>query len=297
MAEALADVGHPEAERLVREAAEYRRDLLEVLRRTRDNDPHHPPYPERLHRPPAWAEFGTGALALVDAGFLSPHDPAFEQLEGYMKLKWNRDVVGLTGGLEKDGDPHGADVFYVNFSEDVWHRAWLLRGETEKAILSFYSMLAYGVDKETLGSVERFHLKDQRYAPFFMDTSASARFCGLIRQTLLLAEGDTLRLLAGVPRRWLEAGKRIEVRGGLTPLAKLDFTVTSHANDGKIVLEWRMQELRPSLKRIRIRMPHPTRQPIQEVLMDGKALGDLDRPQESLEIPPAIGRHEMVFIY
>ena len=67
-----------------------------------------------------------------------------------MKQTWNRGVLGLTGGMEKNGDPYGSESFYVNFSEDIWHRGWLLRGEVEKALLAFYSMLAYGVDKQTL---------------------------------------------------------------------------------------------------------------------------------------------------
>ena len=193
IAEALADIGHPEGGRLVKEAKAYREDILEVMRRTHATDPELPPYPERLNRPPAWAEFATGALAYLDSGFMEPRSSAFEQLENYMKLKWNRGVLGLTGGMEKNGDPHGSNSFYVNFSEDIWHRGWLLRGEIEKALLAFYSMLAYGMDKQTLVTVERFHLNDQRYAPFFMDTSASARVCGLIRQALLLEEGgDTL---------------------------------------------------------------------------------------------------------
>ena len=51
---------------------------------TRTTDPNLAPYPERLYRPPAWAEFATGALAYLDTEFLEPADPAFEQLEGYI---------------------------------------------------------------------------------------------------------------------------------------------------------------------------------------------------------------------
>ena len=103
-AEALAEIGHPEAQRLLKEAANYREDILEVMRRTRQTDPSLPPYPERLGRPPGWADFATGALAYVDTGFLGPHDPAFGQLEEYMKRNFNRGVLGLTGALRGDED-------------------------------------------------------------------------------------------------------------------------------------------------------------------------------------------------
>jgi len=295
---ALADIGHPEGKHLVDEADAYRRDILEVLRRTRNEDPTLPPYPERLYRPAGWAEFATGALALVDTGLLDPHDAAFEQLESYMTREWNRGVVGLTGGLQKTGDAYGAEAFYVNFSEDIWHRSWLQRGEIEKALLAFYSMLAYGVDKETFGSVERFHLRDQRYTPFFMDTSGSSRIVGLISQTLLLEAGRTIYLLAGVPRRWLEAEKQIQVKNGTTLSSKLSLSVRSEADQGRIHCDLMVSQLRPGgAERIRLRMPHPTRRSIQRVLWNGKPCYEFDVLHEVVELNATPGHHEVVVVY
>ncbi len=298
IAEALADIGHPEGARLVKEAKAYRDDILEVMRRTRTTDSGSPPYPERLNRPPAWAEFATGALAYLDSGFMEPQSSAFQQLESYMKVKWNRGVLGLTGGMEKNGDPHGTDSFYVNFSEDIWHRGWLLRGEVEKALLAFYSMLAYGMDKQTLGTVERFHLSDERYAPFFMDTSASARVCGLIRQVLLLEEGRVLYLLAGAPRRWLEDGKEINLTMGITTAARLDFSARSRVSEGKIFIDLTMTELRAGeLEGLRVRVPHPLRQPMKEVLVNGRPWELFNPKEEIIELTPADGRTEIIARY
>lgn len=298
IAEALAEIGHPQGTRLVKEAKAYREDILEVMRRTRTTDANAAPYPERLFRPPAWAEFATGALAYLDTGFIEPRDEAFEQLENYMKRKWNRGMLGLTGGMEKNGDPHGTNSFYVNFSEDIWHRGWLLRGEIEKALLAFYSMLGYGLDKQTLVTVERFHLADQRYAPFFMDTSASARVCGLIRQALLLEEGRVFHLLAGVPRRWLEAGEKIEVTRGVTVGGKISFNMKSQADEGKIIFDLALAELRPEeVENVRLRLPHPTRQKMKSVLVDGKSWARFNPKTEIVELEPKTGRTEVVAMY
>jgi len=297
-AAALADIGHPEGKSLVEEADAYRRDILEVLRRTRNDDLCRPPYPERLYRSAGWAEFATGALALVDTGLVDPHDTTFEQLENYMKKEWNREVVGLTGGLQKSGDPHGTDAFYVNFSEDIWHRAWMLRGDTEKALLTFYSMLAYGVDKETFGSVERFHLQDRRYTPFFMNTSGSARIVGLISQTLLFEHDKTIYLLAGVPRRWLEADKEIQVTRGRTCSAILSLDVRSEASQGRIRCDLVVSELRSGgAETVRLRVPHPARHPIQRVLWNGKPWFEFDVQNEVVELKAISGRQEVVVNY
>ena len=298
IAAALEEIGHTDGARLVEEAREYREDVLEVMRRTRTTDANSPPYPERLYRPPAWAEFATGALAYVDTGFLEAADPAFEQLEAYMKKKWNQGMLGLTGRMEKNGDPHGANSFYVNFSEDIWHRGWLLRGEVEKALLAFYSMLGYGMDKETLVTVERFHLSEPRYAPFFMDTSASARVCGLIRQMLLLEENKVLHLLAGIPRQWMEAGKRVELERGVSTAAKVNLRAESRVNQGAITVALELSDVRPrDLTGVQLRVPHPSRQKIKSVTVNGKPWNRFQPERETIELDPQPGLTSVVVNY
>jgi hypothetical protein len=298
VAEALAEIGHPEGVRLLSEAEDYRKDILELMRRTRASGPALPPYPERLYRPPAWAEFATGSLAYLDTGFLDPKDEAFEQLENHMKGKWNRGVLGLTGGMEKNGDPHGNNSFYVNFSEDIWHRGWLLRGEVEKALLAFYSMLAFGLDKQTLATVERFHLSDERYAPFFMDTSASARVCGLIRQALLFQQCEVLHLLRGVPRLWLADGEKINIIHGVTMAAKVNLRVSSQVAKGKITIELELSKLRPKeLTTVRLRVPHPSRRQMKTVSVNGIPWVSFSAEDEIVEVMTTVGLTEIVVNY
>lgn len=293
-AEALADIGHPEAQRLLKEAASYRGDILEALRRTRRTDPALPPYPERLYQPDGWAGFATGALALVDTGLLDPRDAAFEQLENYTKKNFS--LLGLTGRVYVD--PIIQPSYYVVISEDVYHRAWLLRGEVSKALLSFYSILGFAVDKETLGSVERFCPLDRRYAPYYMDGSASSRICAMIRRTLLLEHDAVLHLLAGAPRRWLEAGKKIEVQDAVTYFGKLAFKVESRVDRRAIAAEVTLQRDRPErLTGIRLRLPHPARQKMTRVTVNGQAWGRFDRDAETIELQPGQPRYRIVAHY
>jgi hypothetical protein len=186
----------------------------------------------------------------------------------------------------------------VNFSEDIWHRAWLLRGEIEKALLAFYSMLAYGVDKETFGSVERFHLYDQRYAPFFMDASGSARICGIIRQTLLMEDGKVIYLLPGVPRRWLEDRKQIKVSNGVTSLGKVSLWVKSQVTKGSILVNLAIAK-GPGrrAKGIRLRVPHPARKLMKKVWVNGKVWTNFSAQREVIHLKPAPGRSQVVVQY
>jgi hypothetical protein len=297
-AEALAEIGHPEAQRLLKEAANYREDILEVMRRTRQTGPSQPPYPERLYRPPDWADFATGPLALVDTGFLGPHDPAFAQLETYMKNSFNRGILGLTGGLRKDGDSHAPNAYYVDYSEDVWQRAWMLRGEIEKALLAFYSILAFGVDKDTLCPVERFDLYDQRYAPFCMQAEGCSRICGMIRQGLVMEESRVLYLLAGAPRRWLEDGKIIELRDCLSYFGKFDLTISSQVQRNRIEADLALHKSRPErLERVRLRLSHPMKRRMKVVTVNSKAWARFNPEEEVIELKPGENRYQIVVQY
>lgn len=297
VAEALADIEHPDGERLLREAESYRQDIMEAMRLLRTTDPNLPPYPERLYGHEGWGSFAAGAIALVDADLINPGDPAFLQLEAYMKSHFNYGVLGLSGRCHAD-DERVEGSYYMVTTEDIYHYSWVVRGEIEKALLSFYSALAFGVDKETLGAIERFSIRDRRYAPFFIDSSGGMRINAMIRRTLLLERDGELRLLAAAPRRWLEAGKRIEMQNIVTYFGKMNLKVESRANKGEIVAELMIEKERPDrLHKILLRLPHPARQRMKEVTVNGKAWENFSAEQEWIKLRPDEDRYVVIARY
>jgi hypothetical protein len=294
-AEALADIGHPDGRRLLREAQDYRADILEVMRRVRRTDPSLPPYPERVYGSDGWGSFNTSGLSLLQTGLLSPRDPAFEQIESYSKQHYG--WLGLHGFIKaKEAQMHDIRQVYTVTSDDIFHAAWLARGEVEKALLTFYSVLAYGVDRETLGSVERFSPDDRRFTPFFMNGSASSRICAMIRKTVLLEEGGTMRLLAGAPRRWLEPGKRIEVVNATTYFGKADFRLVREQDAVRATL--RLTRTHPDrLKHISMRVPHPDRAAIKSVTLNGAPWRAVDTDREVVELPAGRDHYDVVIRY
>jgi hypothetical protein len=256
-----------------------------------------PPYPERLSGPEAWGSFATGAASLVDVKLLDPHDAAFAQLEGYMKRRFNHGVLGLSGRCEID-DPKLKGSYYVVPTEDVYHYAWLVRGEVEKSLLGFYSALAFGVDKETLGAIERFSLYDRRYSPFFIDSSGGMRICGMIRRTLIFECGAELRILAGAPRRWLEAGKQIEVLNAPTYFGNLDLTVKSTVGEGRISADLQFRSTgQTGLRKIIFRVPHPERAQIKHVRLGGESWAGFDSANETIALPAGKEKYELQIAY
>lgn len=297
-AEAFAAIHHPDGQRLLKEAASYRDDILEVMRRTRRTDQSLPAYPEQLHGPDGWASWGSGAIALIDAGLLDPQDPAFVQTENYMKKHFNQGVLGLTGRCRSENAAIRGSSYYVVQSDYIYHYAWVLRGEVEKALLTFYSALGLGVDKQTLCAVERILLYDRRYAPYCVNTPHGAELCTMIRRTLLIETDAILSVLPVAPRRWLEAGKTIEVQDAPTYFGKMGLKVESQVDQQTIVAELVLQiDRKDQLRKIRLRLPHPTKQPMQRVTLNGAAWKSFNVEDEIVELQPGEGRHHIVVHY
>lgn len=149
----------------------------------------------------------------------------------------------------------------VAFSQPYYSRhPWvhLQRGETKAFLQAWYGAVAALADRETYTFTEHFFPasshKTHEEAWFLMET----------RWMLYLERGDTLRLLAGVPRAWLKPGARIAVEKAGSYFGLLSFEVTV-SPDGK--------EVRATIdcpgdrqpRAIELRVPHPSGQPARAV--------------------------------
>ena len=141
----------------------------------------------------------------------------------------------------------------VGFSQPYYHRhSWvnLMRGEVKAFLKAYYNTFAGLADRETYTFWEHyFHAsphKTHEEGWFLMET----------RWMLCLEHGQTLRLLPGIPRSWLEDGKRIILEGVATYFGPLDLEVVSHVERGYIEAAFACDsERRPT--RVEIRLPHP----------------------------------------
>ena len=87
-------------------------------------------------------------------------------------------------------------------------------------------------------------------------THEEAWFLMQTRWMLWLEDGATLRLLPGIPRAWLEDGKRIALHRVATYFGPLDLEVTSHIEAGVIEAEIVCRgNRRPAA--VVLRLPHP----------------------------------------
>ncbi len=122
----------------------------------------------------------------------------------------------------------------------------LRRDDPERALVSFYGMLAQGFTRNTFISGEGASLTpvdaDGRifYCP--PNSAANAHFLSMLR-AMLVQDSDldddgrpeTLRLLFATPKRWLADGQAITVERAPTVFGDVSVTLTSHLAAGEIL--------------------------------------------------------------
>jgi len=141
----------------------------------------------------------------------------------------------------------------VAFSQPYYTRNdWiqLKRGMVKPFLATYYNTVSAMADRETYTFYEHVHHvsvhKTHEEAWFLMQT----------RWMLYLEEGSVLRLLPGIPRAWLEDGKKIEVKNAVSYFGNISFSIVSDEGKGYITAEIECNsDRKPS--EIVVRIPHP----------------------------------------
>jgi hypothetical protein len=141
----------------------------------------------------------------------------------------------------------------VAFSQPYYSRHPVLhlrRGEVKAFSKAFYDAAASLADRETYTFWEHyFHASPHK-------THEEAWFLMQNRWRLYLEDGDTLSLLPGVPRAYLEDGKSIEIDGMKSYFGPIRLSVRSELARGRIVARFECPSDHGP-RRVRIRLPHP----------------------------------------
>jgi hypothetical protein len=143
----------------------------------------------------------------------------------------------------------------------------LRRDDPERALVSFYGMLAQGLTRNTFVGAEGSSLTPSddggrlMYCP--PNSAANAHLLSMLR-CLLVQDWDldddgvpeTLRLLFATPKRWLEDGKEINIERAPTAFGPVSIRVQSRLREGKVVAELDLPQRNPAKQTLlRIRVP------------------------------------------
>ncbi len=143
----------------------------------------------------------------------------------------------------------------------------LRRDDPERALVSFYGMLAQGFTPNTFVSAEGCSLSaaDSRGRFFYCppNSAANAHFLSMLRNLLVQdwdlnddGRPETLRLLFATPKRWLEDGKSITVERAPTAFGPVSVHVESYLSRGELVADLDLpQRNTPKHTLLRLRVP------------------------------------------
>lgn len=142
----------------------------------------------------------------------------------------------------------------------------LRRDDPERALVSFYGMLAQGLTRNTFIGGEGSTLQpvDDKGRFFYCppNSAASAHVLSMLRN-LLVQDWDldddgipeTLRLGFATPRRWLEDGKTINVGHAPTAFGQTSYSIRSNLKAGEVILNFTPPPRSPQKTLIRVRVP------------------------------------------
>jgi hypothetical protein len=317
-ADALADVGNPEAARVRTEADDYLRDIRDDLRRAIEAapvvrmqdgtyEPYVPVVPTRRLRifGPArrdyYQRYGKpdvnpllrlaadrdtlcGPVLLLFLGVFDVNEPVAKWIlndwedNETLSSGMGMNVHGMTD--DRYWFSQGGMVFQANLVNPI--PVYLRRHEVSAAIRTLYNDFVSCFYPDVNVFTEEYHQWGHGSGPFYK-TPDEARFVHRVRDMLVLEEGDTLWLAAGAPRRWVMAKDGIRVDKVQTFFGPVSYSLHAGAQAGVIEGEVTLPSRQaPKKAWLVVRTPSSR---IESVTVNGKAWNRVDSRLEAVELP------------
>jgi hypothetical protein len=251
----------PEAVWLRHEADDYRDCILEAMRRSLKPHPFDSALrwvPSDINEDPAKVQATTifaGPRALLGSGVLPSDDPIVPMIERSLRRAGcMSDLFGFRMRTMEDADLKKrqeqsaggpVDLYYVNDSEQVWHRTWLQRGERIKALRYFYMTLAYSTSQGVHMTHERYCPQLPWLLPWQPNASGNGRVLSMILTTMCFANRDGLHLLYGVPDAWFAAKQPLGLTGFRTSFGAFSFRLKAGSKPRSYDLTYEFEKAPP----------------------------------------------------
>lgn len=161
--------------------------------------------------------------------------------------------------------------------------AYLLRDDVKATVRAFYSQMASAFSHSVFEPVEH----RWRWGQYFGPPSTDGSWFEVYRNMLVReVDDETLLLCQATPRRWLEDGKRIEVKQAPSWFGNISLDVRSLARSGSIRASFQLDG-RQSVKTVLLRLRHPDGAKLRGVTVNGQEWRDFDVEKEWVRIPNA----------
>jgi hypothetical protein len=258
VAEMLKDVDHDQSNRLAQEADAWKKDIRVSLMNSISNSPVIPLGDGRWSPTvPPWTEaIGPRALHIIpDTYFSHGTVTTPDVLLGPLYLVFC-EVLAPEEQVSRMMLDYHSELFYecnAAFSQPYYSRHdWvqLKLGLVKPFLKTYYNTFSALADRETYTFWEHLFQVSQH------KTHEQAWFLMETRWMLYLEEGETLKLLPGIPRRWMEDGKQIILNNVGSYFGPISLHVNAKTKSGFIEAAISCNSgLKP--QNVIIRLPHP----------------------------------------
>ncbi|HEV2328866.1 MAG TPA: hypothetical protein VGY56_08785 [Verrucomicrobiae bacterium] len=264
MAQLLTDWGYPEGPGLLEECEAYRRDIVAAVDQLtgKSEDPWYVPWvlsaPQDRDRY-FYDVVGPINLAFAcgNGGVLPPTDKRIDNV-----IRWIIDhnhqgkvenVVGVPSPFVSDGS-----AFYT---QDL-AMTLLEMGRVEEFLRILYTLTSASISHETLTTTEW----GPNVQPHVHSISS---FIRMFRAMFIQERGGGLYLLQGIPRRWLEQGKRIQINEAPSWYGPMSLDCQSSVDSGSIDLRLQFAEQVNVPIHLKLRLPQGLQ--IKSCMINGRA--------------------------
>ena len=254
MAQVLQHSSPEYAEKLAAEVQLYRQDIINAVEYAMARAPVLP-LGDGSWAPllPPWVEYSGGISFYADGGNWFTHG-AFasrSSLTGplYFAITDIFPPHGKVMDMIIKSNQHPITRENAALSQPYYSRhdlAHIKRGEVKLFLKTFYNQMSALQDRQTYGFWEHYYNASE------YKTHEEAWFLMQIRWMLYLENGSSLELFKAVPRRWLEAGKKIVLEQLKTHFGTLNACV--EASENRITCSYTLER---KADEIVIRLPHP----------------------------------------
>jgi hypothetical protein len=309
LANALADFGHPDGQRLQQEARAYYDDFMRGITEARILCPvvrlrdgtYVPKIPSRLYergRAHGWLrETLEGSLFLPAYGLLGPDAPETRWiLKDYEDNLYISDRYGYAiPAYDSFWFSRGGFSMQANLLDGPLPYLW--RDDIKHYLRAYFNGFASAFYPE-IRMCNEHSLPELGYpaGDHFKSSDESQSTCWL-RLMFVNEQGKDLYLGQATPRYWLANGNKIGIERAASHFGPLSLQYESHVREGRINVTLD-PPVRNAPKTIYVRLRHPQAQPVKSVLVNGRAYDKVDRDKEWIILPGTIeGRQEIVAQY
>jgi hypothetical protein len=309
-AAALDAAGLPEGKRLVKEAADYRKDILnafgEAMHRSpvvrlRDGSwvPHVPPEVHRRGRTFGWiTETLEGAIHMIRTGMIEPHDRLatwiIKDFEDnlYISEQYGYNITGED--FERYWFSRGGISMQANLLCNPI--PYLLRDEPKHFLRAYFNAFAVSYFPDTRMMTEHAlpNIGDWRGDHYKSSDEANSTYW--LRMMFVQEAGDDLWLGAAIPRYWLTDGKHCGIENAGTYFGPMSVRWESHAADGRLEMTLEPPRRNPP-KQIFARFRHPEGRRMTRCQVNGKPYSRFDPDKEWVILSDCVEPTRVVAYY